>query len=48
MFNDQDKEIDNNKLTNLDSIAVKRNLSSDNELSKKKYIDDGIDKKKLF
>ena len=43
VFNDRDTEFDN-KLTNLDSIKVKRNASSDNELSNKKYIDDEIKK----
>ena len=31
-------------LTNLDSITIKRNPSSDNEVSNKKYIDDELDK----
>ena len=44
VFNDQDNEFDENKLTNLDSITVKRNPSSDNELANKKYIDDELDK----
>ena len=43
VFNDQDNEFDNNKLTNLDSLSVKRNPSSDNELAKK-YNDDELDK----
>ena len=30
------------KLTNLDSVQVNRNPSSDNELANKKYIDDSI------
>ena len=41
-FNDQDNEFDNNKLTNLDSVTVNRNPSSDNELSSKNYVDDSI------
>ena len=36
VFNDQDNEFDNNKLTNLDSVTVNRNPISDNELSNKK------------
>ena len=32
VFNDQDNEFDNNKLTNLDSASVKRNPNSDEEL----------------
>ena len=42
VFNDQDNEFDNNKLTILDSITVNRDPSSDNELANKKYIDDSI------
>ena len=42
VFNDQDNEFDSNKLTNLDSVTVNRNLSSDNEVSNKKYVDDSI------
>ena len=44
VFNDQDNEIDNNKLTNLDSITVNRNPNLDNELANKKYVDDELDK----
>ena len=44
VFNDQDKEFDNNKLTNLDSVTVNRNPNLDNELANKKYIDDELDK----
>ena len=42
MFNDQDNEFDNIKLTNLDSITVNSNPNLDNELSNKKYVDDSI------
>ena len=42
MFKDQDNEFDSNKLNNLDGITVKRNPSSDNELAKKKHIDDEL------
>ena len=42
VFNDQDNEFDNNKLTNLDSITVNRDPSSDNKLANKYYIDDSI------
>ena len=42
VFNDQDSEFDTNKLTNLDSVVVKRNPSSDNKLANKKYVDDSI------
>ena len=44
VFNDQDNEFENNILTNLDSITVKRNPTLDNELSNKKYIDDELNK----
>ena len=33
VFNDQENEFENNKLTNLVSITVSRNLSSDTELA---------------
>ena len=42
VFNDQDNEFDNNKLTNLDSITVIRNPTSDNEVANKKYIEYSI------
>ena len=42
VFNDQDNEFDNNKLTNLDSITVNRDPNLDYELSNKKYVDDSI------
>ena len=44
VFNDQDDEFDNNKLTNLHSVTVNRNPNLDNELANKKYIDDELDK----
>ena len=40
----QDKDLNDNKLTNLDSITVIRNPSSDHELANKKYNDDELDK----
>ena len=42
MFNEQDNEFDNNKLTNLDSVTVNRNPNQYNELTNKKYVDDSI------
>ena len=42
VFNDQDNELDKNKLTNLDSITGNRDPSSDIELANKKYIEDSI------
>ena len=40
--NNQDNNLNNNKLTNLDSIQVNRNPSLDNEVTNKKYVDDSI------
>ena len=37
VFNDQDIEFDNTKLTNLDSVTANRNASSENELSMKNF-----------
>ena len=42
VFNDQDNEFDNNKITNLDSITVNRDPSFHNELANRKYVDDSI------
>ena len=42
--NNQDNNLNDRKLTNIDSITVNRNPTSDNELSNKKYIDDELDK----
>ena len=42
--NNQDNDFNDNKLTNIDSITVNRNPTSDNELANKKYIDNEIDK----
>ena len=39
VFNDQDNEFDNNKLTDLGSITVIRDPNLDNVLSNKKYVD---------
>ena len=38
VLNDQDNELDNNKFNNLDSVTVKRNPDSDNELSNEKML----------
>ena len=40
--NSQDNDLNDNKLTNLDSIQVNRTPASDNELASKKYTDDSI------
>ena len=42
--NNQDNNLNDRKLTNIDSITVNRNPTSDNELSNNKYIDDELDK----
>ena len=42
VFNDQDGEIVNNKLTKLDFIAVTKDFTTDNELSTQKSIDDSV------
>ena len=48
VLNDQDNEFYNNNLTNLDSVTVNRNPSSDNELSNKNDIDDQLDKNTIL
>ena len=40
--NNQDNDLNDKKLTNLDSITINRNPVSDNEVSNEKYIDDSI------
>ena len=42
--NNQDKDFNDNKLTNLDSLTVNRNPSSDNELTREKYVDVELEK----
>ena len=42
--NNQDNDLNDKKLTNIDSIQVNRNPSLDYELVNKKYIDDELDK----
>ena len=46
--NTQDKDFNDKKLTNIDSITVNRDPTSDNELTNKKYIDDELDKNTIF
>ena len=41
--NNQDINLNDNKLTNLDSVQVNRNPSSDKELTNKKFYDDSIE-----
>ena len=38
----QDNDFNDKKLTNIDSITVNRNPTSDNEVANKKYIDDEL------
>ena len=40
MKNNQDKDRNDKKITNINSVVVNRNPSSDNEVSNKKYVDD--------
>ena len=40
--NNQDKVLNDTKLTNLDSITVNRNPTSRNEVENPKYVDDSI------
>ena len=42
VFKDQDNDFENKRLTKLVSISVNRDPSSDNELTKKEYVDDSI------
>ena len=42
--NNQDNNLNKNKLLNLDSVSVNRNPSLDNELANKKYIDNELNK----
>ena len=46
--NNQDNDLNEKKITNLDSITVNKNPISDNEVSNKKYIDDGLDKNTIL
>ena len=46
--NNQDNDLNDKKLTNIDSITINRNPTSDNEVSNKKYIDNELDKNTIF
>ena len=46
--NNQDNDLNDKKLTNIDSIKVNRNPNSDNELVNKKYLDDELDKNTIL
>ena len=42
--NNQDNDLNDNKIINLGSITINRDPTSDNELANKNYIDDELDK----
>ena len=44
----QDNDFNDNKITNIDSITVNRNPTSDHEVSNKKYIDSELDKNTIL
>ena len=46
--NNQDNDLNDKKLTNLDSITVNREPILNNELANKKYIDDELDKNTIL
>ena len=46
--NNQDNDFNDNKLTNIDSITINGNPTSDDEVSNKKYIDDELDKNTIL
>ena len=46
--NNQDSDLNDSKLSNLDSIKVNRDPTSDNELANKKYVDDSIENRRLY
>ena len=46
--NNQDNDLNDKKLTNIDSITVNRNPTSDNEVANKKYLDDELDKNTIL
>ena len=46
--NNQDNDLNDKKITNLDSIKVNRNINSDDELVNKKYLDDELDRNTIL
>ena len=46
--NNQDNDLNNNKLTNIDSFQVNRNPISNNKVTNKKYVDDSIEEGTLL
>ena len=46
--NNQDNDLNDNKLTNINSIPINNNPTDDNHVSNKNYIDDELDKKTIL
>ena len=46
--NNQDNDLNDNKLTNINSITINNNPTDDNHVSNKKYVDDELDKNTIF
>ena len=46
--NNQDKDLNDNKVTNLDSIKTNRDPASDNELANKNYVDNELDENTIL
>ena len=46
--NNQNNDLNKNKITNLDSITINRNPTSDNEVSDKRYVDDSLGENTLL
>ena len=46
--NNQDNDLNDKKLTNIDSITINRNPTSNNEVSNKNNIDDELDKNTIL
>ena len=46
--NNQDNDLNDNKLSNINSITINKNPTDDNHVSNKKYIDDQLDKNTIL
>ena len=46
--NNQDNDLNDHKLTSLDSVTVIRDPTSDNELARKKHVDDELDRNNIL
>ena len=46
--NNQNNDFNDNKITNLDNVTVKRDPSSDNEVARKEYIDKELNKNTIL